>query len=36
MVRGGGRKYERSAAEHWLRNLLCGVLIGVGAILPGV
>lgn len=24
------------ARTHWLRNLLCGVLIGVGAILPGV
>lgn len=31
-----GRRRERSVVNHWLRNLLCGVLIGVGAILPGV
>ena len=30
----GARK--RNRAIHWLRNLLCGVLIGAGAILPGV
>lgn len=27
---------NRSGAMRWLRNLLCGVLIGAGAILPGV
>lgn len=27
---------QREATLHWLRNLLCGVLIGAGAILPGV
>lgn len=26
----------RLGRAHWLRNLLCGALIGVGAILPGV
>lgn len=36
MFHGGARDHKRSTAEHWLRNLLCGVLIGVGAILPGV
>ena len=25
-----------SRTIHWLRNLLCGILIGAGAILPGV
>ena len=27
---------DRAARNHWLRNLLCGILIGAGAILPGV
>ncbi len=27
---------KRSVWLHWLRNLLCGILIGAGAILPGV
>ena len=27
---------ERGRRTRWLRNLLCGVLIGAGAILPGV
>ena len=27
---------DRNAMFFWLRNLLCGVLIGAGAILPGV
>lgn len=27
---------EKSVGAHWLRNLLCGILIGAGAILPGV
>lgn len=27
---------RNQARTHWLRNLLCGVLIGAGAILPGV
>jgi len=27
---------QRRDAIHWLRNLLCGALIGAGAILPGV
>jgi putative membrane protein len=27
---------QKSAGAHWLRNLLCGILIGAGAILPGV
>ena len=30
------RKRNRSFVERWLRDLLCGVLIGAGAILPGV
>lgn len=30
MEKQGGRR------AHWLRNLLCGALIGAGAILPGV
>ena len=29
----GGRQ---NRIIHWLRNLLCGALIGAGAILPGV
>lgn len=27
---------DQTRTMHWLRNLLCGALIGVGAILPGV
>ena len=27
---------DQNVIMHWLRNLLCGALIGVGAILPGV
>lgn len=30
------RKRDRNFGIHWLRDLLCGVLIGAGAILPGV
>ena len=30
------RKRERNFGIRWLRDLLCGVLIGAGAILPGV
>ena len=30
------RRGNRTWLEHWLRDLLCGVLIGAGAILPGV
>ena len=30
------RKRNKSFVERWLRDLLCGVLIGAGAILPGV
>lgn len=30
------RKRDRSFGIRWLRDLLCGVLIGAGAILPGV
>ena len=30
------RLRNTNRAIHWLRNLLCGVLIGAGAILPGV
>ena len=30
------RKRDRNFAIRWLRDLLCGVLIGAGAILPGV
>lgn len=33
MNRTGGGRPDRA---RWLRNLLCGALIGVGAILPGV
>ena len=27
---------DRRKRARWLRNLLCGALIGAGAILPGV
>ena len=27
---------DRKSIIHWLRDLLCGALIGAGAILPGV
>ena len=27
---------DRNFALHWLRDLMCGILIGAGAILPGV
>ena len=30
------RKRDRNFGIRWLRDLLCGVLIGAGAILPGV
>lgn len=30
------RKWDRNFGIRWLRDLLCGVLIGAGAILPGV
>lgn len=30
------RQPRGTCAIHWLRNLLCGVLIGAGAILPGI
>ena len=30
------RKRDRNFGMRWLRDLLCGVLIGAGAILPGV
>ena len=30
------RKRDRNSGIRWLRDLLCGVLIGAGAILPGV
>lgn len=30
------RKRDRNCGIRWLRDLLCGVLIGAGAILPGV
>ncbi len=30
------KKADRGWLLHWLRNFLCGVLIGAGAILPGV
>ena len=30
------RKLDRNFGIRWLRDLLCGVLIGAGAILPGV
>ena len=28
--------YKQADRERWLRDLLCGALIGAGAILPGV
>ena len=31
-----GREWNRNRVTHWLRNFLCGILIGAGAILPGV
>ena len=30
------RREDQNGIMHWLRNLLCGLLIGAGAILPGV
>ncbi len=33
---GERRMAEREGVLRWLRNLLCGILIGAGAILPGV
>ena len=30
------RQPGRKCTIHWLRNLLCGILIGAGAILPGL
>ena len=30
------RKRDRNFGIRWLRDLLCGVLIGAGAILPGM
>lgn len=30
------KRRDQSDRIHWLRNLLCGTLIGAGAILPGV
>jgi len=30
------RRKGQNGIMHWLRNLLCGLLIGAGAILPGV
>lgn len=31
-----GNKWDERGRAHWLRDFLCGVLIGAGAILPGV
>ena len=36
MAEKAGKKMDKTAKRHWLRHLLCGVLIGAGAILPGV
>ena len=36
MAERSGKTMDRAARNHWLRNLLCGILIGAGAILPGV
>ena len=33
---GSPRERERYTVIRWLRDLLCGILIGAGAILPGV
>lgn len=30
------KREQENSRIHWLRNLVCGVLIGAGAILPGV
>lgn len=32
----GLKRCNENSMIHWLRNLVCGVLIGAGAILPGV
>ena len=29
-------RHDQNFIMHWLRDLLCGFLIGAGAILPGV
>ena len=31
-----GRNRDQNTTVHWLRNFLCGVLLGAGAVLPGV
>lgn len=35
-LRGEGTAVDRRQQGRWLRNFLCGALIGAGAILPGV
>ena len=34
--KGGGTMNCKDGMLRWLRDLLCGALIGAGAILPGV
>lgn len=36
MKKGAGRMSQPVGHIRWLRDLLCGVLLGAGAILPGV